>query len=251
VPGELKEICDNGIDDDCDGQTDEVTETVGGTLVPGCVCENGKTRQCGSNIGGCKAGYQVCANGVWSDCRDAVGPQSEVCNAKDDNCDGIIDNMGGGNSAASTKCGCYGGALPSVETCNGIDDNCNGQIDDGINCCTAGETRQCGLTNGACTPGVETCKNTQWSGICVGGTQPGDPKVDASCNAIPACPASDMIDGNCVCGNATYTEGFCCSGIHSNAPCSNYNFSVWMVIAGGAMLIVVVFWIIALKGVSA
>ena len=148
-------------------------------------------------------------------------------------------------------CGCYGGALPKVEACNGIDDNCDGQIDEGINCCSASETRECGLTNGACMPGIETCKDGQWPGVCAGGIQPGNPKVDSNCNRIPDCPASELITENCVCGNSTYMEGFCCGGLYSNAPCANYNFSLWMVIAGGAMLFIVAFWLVALKGVSA
>ncbi len=250
VPGELREICDNGIDDDCDGLTDDNDmKVVSGNPVPDCVCKTGETKSCGSETGVCKPGYRICMpNGEWSDCRDAKGPAQETCNRKDDDCNGIIDSIGGGDSIESTKCGCYGGALPSPEACNGIDDNCDGQTDNGVSCCSPGETRPCGVSNGACVQGTEACgRSNQWSGICTGGIQPGDIRVDSNCNRIPDCPVNELISGNCVCGNSTYMDGFCCSGFYSHVPCSNYNFSVWMVIAGGVILAVVAFWLVALK----
>jgi Notch 1 len=71
-------------------------------------------------------------------------PSAEVCNGKDDNCDGITDNI------TSTRCGttdvgeceygqtkCVSGSLtcdgavgPRAEACNGKDDDCNGTTDD-------------------------------------------------------------------------------------------------------------------------
>ena len=251
VPGELKEICDNGIDDDCDNVVDEQFEVSNGARVQGCFCVVGSTKQCGSSIGECGAGFRLClTDGTWSDCKDSKDPQTETCNRKDDNCDGVVDNIGGGNSIESTKCGCYGGALPSEEICNGIDDNCDGTADNGIECCTEGQTRDCGLANGDCVPGTEVCRGKRWSGVCVGGIQPGDPRVDSNCNGMPACPSDDKIPGNCLCGNETYIDGYCCSGVYSRGPCANYNYSLWMIVACGAILGVIVIWLLAMRFTS-
>jgi len=79
------EICGNAIDDDCDGLTD-LSDT------QDCQCITGQTKVCGSNVGECRQGEQSCANGRWSDCAGRKAPTPEVCNGKDDDCDGTVDN---------------------------------------------------------------------------------------------------------------------------------------------------------------
>jgi cysteine-rich repeat protein len=59
-------------------------------------CPEGATRPCGSSVGECRPGTQTCTGGVWGDCVGAIGPRPEVCNGKDDNCNGIIDDGCGG-----------------------------------------------------------------------------------------------------------------------------------------------------------
>src|SRR4030043_177564 len=121
----------NGLDDDCDGSVDEV-----------CNCTDGATKSCGSDVGECVSGLQTCVNGNWGSCIGSVGPVSEVCNNKDDNCDGTVDGLT--SSSGCLQAGicqgsfqtCSGGVwsscskLPTTESCNGLDDDCDGSIDE-------------------------------------------------------------------------------------------------------------------------
>ncbi|MBA2662214.1 MAG: hypothetical protein H0U74_07950 [Bradymonadaceae bacterium] len=71
----------NGLDNSCNGVVDD-----------GCICTEGKTRPCGSNTGICRYGTQTCTGGDWSGCVGGSGPQLEVCDGQDNDCNGIVDN---------------------------------------------------------------------------------------------------------------------------------------------------------------
>jgi hypothetical protein len=104
-------------------------------------CIEGATQPCGSAVGVCKPGQETCVHGVFGPCEGASGPKTEVCNGKDDNCDGQIDDgfhigdpcKGTGTDQCLdgvTTCeGCKKTGPDKVEICNGVDDNCNGVID--------------------------------------------------------------------------------------------------------------------------
>lgn len=119
------ETC-NSLDDDCNGQTDDVAPST-------CDLTN--------KYGTCK-GETECHNGQ----EKCVGTYAtaEVCNGKDDDCNGQTDDdLGGatcpiqnsfGTCTGETACvdgkmGCQG-QEPAAETCDGLDDNCNGQTDE-------------------------------------------------------------------------------------------------------------------------
>jgi|JI61114C2RNA_FD_contig_111_112306_length_3280_multi_4_in_0_out_0_1 hypothetical protein len=152
------EVC-NGIDDNCDGNTDEGVQNTYYADADGDTYGDA-----GSTTMACSApeGYVSDA----TDCNDADGAvnpgATEVCNGIDDNCDGNIDEGltfttyyadADGDTygdAASTVTTCDGapegyvsdatdcndadGAVNpgATEVCNGIDDNCDGNIDEGV-----------------------------------------------------------------------------------------------------------------------
>jgi hypothetical protein len=70
----------NGMDDNCDGNTDE-----------GCACAQGDSRYCGSSEGTCEPGTQTCQAGAWGECQGGVLPKTEECNGLDDDCDAETD----------------------------------------------------------------------------------------------------------------------------------------------------------------
>ncbi|MCB9552684.1 MAG: putative metal-binding motif-containing protein [Myxococcales bacterium] len=151
VPGEPGvELC-NGLDEDCDGVTDE---GAGG----GMACDAGR--------GACRrSGQVVCDDRGERICDVVAGPPGvERCNRIDDDCDGPTDEdwptlgqrcvveAGGCASRGVFACaadgaGVFCDAAPIAgvdERCNGGDDDCDGRVDEGIGlgeACEAGVGR--------------------------------------------------------------------------------------------------------------
>ena len=96
-PG-MSELCDNQIDDDCDGDTDcddsECIEDPICQASPPPECTPDETRACDTGeLGICASGSQTCSqNGFWGGCIADYQPGTEICdNQIDDDCDGYID----------------------------------------------------------------------------------------------------------------------------------------------------------------
>jgi len=168
VPNDPEPETCNGIDDNCDGHIDENDPGSGAS------CLTGKTGECGP-------GHLHCVEGQLACVPDNL-PAEEVCDGKDNDCDGIIDNgfeigqpcnstdpidfcKNGHWECANLFTRVCVGDTPTPEVCNGVDDNCDGHVDEdwdffndpdncgGCNRVCSGlnaDVRQC--TSGACNP---------------------------------------------------------------------------------------------------
>lgn len=189
----------NGIDDDCDAAVDE-------TLGIGDVCEVG--------VGACRAiGGLVCGEAGNVICSAVPGaPEDERCNARDDDCDGSVDEELGLGDPCDVGLGAcrMQGTLtcrqetvvcsaapdqPQAEQCNAVDDDCDGQIDEEVDVSTlehcGGCDQPCALMNAvtACEGGE--CRFVECD---FGFIDANDDRVDG-CEVVCQPDALDVCDG--------------------------------------------------------
>ncbi len=162
--GPVTEVC-NSLDDDCDTFVDEVAE-VCYEAATGCDVGTGTCQ------GVCQLGVRSCDGNMLGECVGDVGPTAEVCNAQDDDCNGLIDDgLGLGNACDNGLLGvchrdgvlvCDGAGNvscsappipPGLEVCNGLDDDCDGDVDEDLGA-PIGDS--CG-GGGVCTGGTFQC----------------------------------------------------------------------------------------------
>ena len=85
------EIC-NTVDDDCDGVVDQGTNGCGGV----CALANNVSAPCdGDDADLCKEGVYVCDGLNRVKCVETTPVEVEVCNGRDDDCNGIVDDAPG------------------------------------------------------------------------------------------------------------------------------------------------------------
>ncbi len=195
-PDERAERC-NGVDDDCDGATDEGFAA-------------GQT--CSAGVGACAAeGRMVCLEDGSAAACDAVAaaPGTEACNGVDDDCDGAADEDGAlgcvnrfadgdgdGYGSGAARCVCAPGAglvtqggdcndrpgqdgvhPGAVERCNAVDDDCDGVVDEGYDAGTW------------CSAGVGVCLREAQK-LC---TADG---LGTSCPAVAGAPRAETCNGS-------------------------------------------------------
>jgi hypothetical protein len=202
------------------------------------------------NVGVCKAAYRVCDGVAWGPCAGQRVPSGEVCDGKDNNCDGRTDEGSPGSGAACNTrqpgvCSlgtsiCQGGTLvctpstsPSNEVCDGKDNNCNGQTDEGNPeggaACSTGQPGVCAQGSSTCSGGTLVCnRNVAPSSEvcdgkdnnCDGQTDEGNPGGSAACNTgepgVCAQGSTTCSGGTLACTRSVAPSSEVCDGQDNN-----------------------------------
>jgi len=184
-PGQA-EICDNSVDDDCDGDIDMSDDECG-------ECTTGETRACPLTLGVCAGVDESCVANAWAGCD--YGTDYEVtetlCDGLDNDCDGDADSGLTDTYYHDSDSDTFGNHTDSQEACvaptdyvvddndcnddndtiypgaaevcnNSVDDDCDGMVDEDCGECTTGETRACPLQDGVCAGVNQSCVANAW-----------------------------------------------------------------------------------------
>jgi len=238
---DFEELCD-GEDNDCDGAIDEGLSKRRACDPPDAqdtIVYNDEPNSRST----CTHGWQECREGDWTECFDWHGPEPEICDGWDNDCNGFVDEIDiQRNECGLTDVGvcefgyevCVGGELacfetvdPQNEICDALDNDCDGYVDEGIQ-------REC---RNPCGRGVESCVLGEWINcsapaateeVCDGVDNDCDGLVDEElaclCNVGDAqpCPNAPCGWGIMVC-QLDGTWGPCEGNIPQAEICNNHD----------------------------
>jgi hypothetical protein len=245
LPGTQLEICD-GLDNDCDGFTDEAGATEFPKLKQSCFpgpgtpgvgpCVNGE-RACNASAGSGVASFTPCGQcGMLATCASPVVGVPEVCDTIDNDCNGTLNNgnPGGGGMCTSGNFGicqagtqqcqtngtlqCVSNIAPNsqAEVCDGLDNDCDNAVDETVGpgsptlsrVCFAGST---GFT-GTCGNNPNNCATR---GLCRAVQQ-----VCPGAGGFTACTtATAGADG----GTQVFAAAEVCDGLDNDCNGQNDN----------------------------
>lgn len=218
------ETCSNGgVDDDCNGVTDDVPR-----LGDPCVDT--------SAIGDCRLGRLVCGSDSPTPQCEARAPAPETCDGNDEDCDGRVDETFD-RSTDPANCGACGVACGPEEMC------CGGVCAD-----TRASSSHCGACaadGGAiCGPSEVCCGGSCADAASCGSCMDDCAAMGREC-CIGACVDTDSDESNCGgCGLACGAGQLCCAGIcvgsdpsHCGQSCSTCTAGSELCCAGACVAI--------------
>ena len=250
------EDCD-GIDNNCDAETDEGLST--------------RSCQQSNAFGTCTGSENCDGNNGWVGC-DAPVPEQEICDGADNDCDAAIDaadnslelsvcelqqGVCSGSIHRSAQCvagswqACtaidYGGTY-GAETCDGFDNDCDGDLD-GQDASLA--LPLCELQQGVCAGASKApamCTNGTWSACGPAEYSAHDPDYSASetcdgtdndCNGLTDASDAGMLLEDCelqqgLCSGATHRPALCVAGSFLPCDANDYGAGFGAEICDGA-----------------